>query len=99
MLKQLFSKKYWQIKYANFKILKFRYLYSVKSTVIFFISVPIAVIIALCISLPAWLLDKAKDLFTDHYPQCLKITENPLWTHEWNFQKRQEFLHSLKTWE
>ena len=98
-MKSLFTKKFWQIKYANWQIIKFQYFYNwqniLKLVFAFGFVLPILFVFVL---FPQWFFDKLKEIATDYMPQFLKVDENPKYTNQ-NNQQRQEFFNSLKTWD
>ena len=78
-------------KLKALKDFQFKYLYSIKSTVIFCFSVPLAIFLGIVISLPLWFFEKAKELFEDYYPQCLKVKRNPEWEKQWQARQFKEY--------
>lgn len=79
------------VKLKALKDFQFKYLYSIKSIAIFCFSVPLAIFLAIIISLPLWFFEQAKQLFEDYYPQCLKIKRNPEWEKQWQAERFKEY--------
>jgi hypothetical protein len=76
---------------TNLKEFQFKYLYSIKSTAIFCFSVPLAIFLAIVITLPKWFFEQAQQLFEDYYPQCLKVKRNPEWEKQWQARQLKEY--------
>lgn len=77
--------------WTSLKEFQFKYLYSVKSIAIFCFSVPLAIFLAIVISLPLWFFEYARQLFEDYYPQCLKVKRNPEWEKQWQARQFKEY--------
>lgn len=95
----MFSKKFWQIKRANWLIVKFKYFYSwqnvLKLVIAFGVLLPLCIVFVM---IPKWFFDKLDDLIRDNMPSCFKVDENPEWFKMGN-QERRDFMMQFKTWK
>lgn len=98
-MKQIFTKKFWQIKYANWQITKFQYFYSWQNILImvfnFTFLLPILLVFVI---IPQWFFDSLKELITDNMPKCILIDENPEYR-KMNNKQMREFMLKFKTWD
>lgn len=95
---KIFTKKYWLIKRANLRIIKYKYFYSWQNTLRFLFGIIWGITFLITISFPAMIFEWLNDKLTDNIPQWLKVDENPAWWKMTNSQKR-EFLQSFKDWD
>jgi hypothetical protein len=97
-MKQIFTKKYWLIVRANWRITKFQYFYSWKNTLklIFAFTVVLPTLFVFVV-VPKWIIDKIDDLVQDNMPSFLMVDENPEWYNMSSYQ-RKEFMLKLKDW-
>ncbi len=98
-MKQLFTKKYWLIKRANLRVIKFQYFYSwqniLKMIFNFTFLLPILFVFVI---IPQWFFDNLKEFISDNMPKCILIDENPEYA-KMNNQQWREYMLSLKDWD
>ncbi len=98
-MKKFFTAKYWKIKRANWRIIKFRYFYSWQNIVkMFFAFVFVMPIFFTFVSFPKWVFNWLEEFIGDNMPGFLKFDENPEWVRKYSSQRR-DFMLSLKDWD
>ena len=95
---KIFTKKYWLIKRANLRMIKYQYFYSWQNTLRFLFAITWGIIFLTTISFPAMFFEWLKDKLTDNIPQWLKVDENPEWQ-KMNNAQRRNYMNSYKDWD
>lgn len=95
---KIFTKKYWLIKRANLRLIKYQYFYSWQNALRLLFAIVWAVIFLAIISFPAMIFEWLKDTITDNIPQWMKVDENPEWQ-KMNNAQRCNHMNSYKDWE
>ena len=94
----LFTKKFWLIKRANLRMIKYQYFYSWQNGLRLIFAVICGAIFLTLIALPAIIFEWLNDTITAIIPQWMKVDENPEWQ-KMNHIQRREHMQSLKDWE
>ena len=94
----IFTKKFWQIKRANWQIVKFKYFYSWQNVLKFFFGVFVIMpLVWVFVVIPNWFFNMLEEFVTENMP--IKIEENPEWVKmKFNGQTR-DFMMQFKTWK
>ena len=95
---KIFTKKYWLIKRANLRLIKYQYFYSWQNALRLLFGIVWAFIFLAIIGFPAMIFKWLEDTITDNIPQWMKVDENPEWQKMKHIQKR-DFMLSLKDWD
>ncbi len=96
----IFTKKFWQIRYANWQITKFKYFYCWQNALKFVFAV--AFVLPLClvfVTIPNWFFEKLNDMVQDKMPSFLMIDENPEYLKMKRAGELREFMLKFQTWE
>lgn len=98
-MKQIFTKKYWLIKRANWRITKFQYFYSwqniLKMIFAFGFILPAYFVFVI---FPKWVFDNIEEFIADNMPQLFKVVQNPEYT-KMNNREYRDYMLSLKDWD
>lgn len=96
----IFTKKFWQIRYANWQITKFQYFYSwqnvLKLIIAFGVILPFCVVFVM---IPSWFFEKLNDAIRDNMPSFLKVDENPEYLKMRAKGELREFMLKFQTWK
>jgi len=97
-MKTVFTKKFWQIKRANWQIVKFKYFYSWQNTLKLIVA--LGVILPVCIifvMIPSWFFNLLEEFVRENMP--FKVDENPEWIKMQMNGQTRDFMMQFKTWE